>query len=144
VSGFLLEVNVVIALLWPPHEAHERAQRWFAKNASHGWATPRRKLLLRIVSNPALICVCLHNTNYRTLHICRSAPPDFFLPVPLVPAWEHDSGVEQRPCDSGGNGDQVALAVEDLYLRRPGHFRQIHGASAADEGGPLFVGGDAG
>jgi len=32
-------VNVLIALLWPPHEAHARTQRWFATNADQGWAT---------------------------------------------------------------------------------------------------------
>jgi uncharacterized protein len=55
VSGFLLDVNVLIALLWPPHEAHERAQRWFAKNAGQGWATcaMTQAGFVRIVSNPA-------------------------------------------------------------------------------------------
>lgn len=54
-SGFLLDVNVLIALLWPPHEAHERAQRWFAKNAGQGWATcaMTQAGFVRIVSNPA-------------------------------------------------------------------------------------------
>jgi len=55
VSGFLLDVNVLIALLWPPHEAHERAQRWFAKNAGQGWATcaMTQAGFVRVVSNPA-------------------------------------------------------------------------------------------
>lgn len=54
-SGFLLDVNVLIALLWPPHEAHERAQRWFAKNAGQGWATcaMTQAGFVRVVSNPA-------------------------------------------------------------------------------------------
>ena len=51
----LLDVNVLIALLWPPHEAHDRAQRWFAQNARHGWATSAitQSGFVRIVSNPA-------------------------------------------------------------------------------------------
>jgi uncharacterized protein len=55
VSGFLLDVNVLIALLWPPHEAHARAQRWFAHNARQGWATcaMTQAGFVRIVSNPA-------------------------------------------------------------------------------------------
>jgi toxin-antitoxin system PIN domain toxin len=55
VSGFLLDVNVLIALLWPPHEAHARAQRWFAQNAGQGWATcaMTQAGFVRIVSNPA-------------------------------------------------------------------------------------------
>ena len=50
----LLDVNVLIALLWPPHEAHARAQRWFAQNARHGWATcaMTQAGFIRIVSNP--------------------------------------------------------------------------------------------
>jgi toxin-antitoxin system PIN domain toxin len=51
----LLDVNVLIALLWPPHEAHDRAQRWFAQNARHGWATcaMTQAGFVRILSNPA-------------------------------------------------------------------------------------------
>jgi toxin-antitoxin system PIN domain toxin len=51
----LLDVNVLIALLWPPHEAHARAQRWFARNVDHGWATcaMTQAGFVRIVSNPA-------------------------------------------------------------------------------------------
>ena len=50
----LLDVNVLIALLWPPHEAHARAQRWFAQNARQGWATcaMTQAGFVRIVSNP--------------------------------------------------------------------------------------------
>ena len=51
----LLDVNVLIALLWPPHEDHGRAQKWFAQNADQGWATcPITQAgFVRIVSNPA-------------------------------------------------------------------------------------------
>ena len=63
--------------------------------------------------------------------------------MPLVLPSKHDSRVEKRPCDSGCDGDQVALTVEDFYLRRARHFRQIHGAAAANEGGAFFGCGDA-
>ncbi len=51
----LLDVNLLIALLWPPHEGHDKAQRWFAENANQGWATcPITQAgFVRIVSNPA-------------------------------------------------------------------------------------------
>ena len=54
-GSFLLDVNVLIALLWPPHEDHRRAQRWFSQNAQHGWATcaMTQAGFVRIVSNPA-------------------------------------------------------------------------------------------
>jgi uncharacterized protein len=55
VSGVLLDVDVLIALLWPAHEAHKQTQRWFARNAARGWATCpiTQSGFVRIVSNPA-------------------------------------------------------------------------------------------
>lgn len=54
-TAFLLDANVLIALAWPTHSAHERVQRWFSRNARHGWATcPFTECgFVRIVSNPA-------------------------------------------------------------------------------------------
>lgn len=51
----LLDVNALIALLWPSHEFYAAAQRWFLKQAKHGWATcPFTEAgFVRIVSNPA-------------------------------------------------------------------------------------------
>jgi toxin-antitoxin system PIN domain toxin len=55
VSCCLLDVNLLIALLWPAHEAHNRAQRWFARNSGQGWATcaMTQAGFVRILSNPA-------------------------------------------------------------------------------------------
>ena len=52
--SYLLDVNVLIALLWPPHQGHTKVQRWFALNARHGWATcaMTQAGFVRIVSNP--------------------------------------------------------------------------------------------
>lgn len=54
-TAFLLDVNVLIALMWPAHEAHLPVQRWFSRSARHGWATcPFTQAdFVRIVSNPA-------------------------------------------------------------------------------------------
>jgi toxin-antitoxin system PIN domain toxin len=51
----LLDVNVLIALLWPAHQHHMKAQHWFAHNAQQGWATcaMTQAAFVRIVSNPA-------------------------------------------------------------------------------------------
>jgi uncharacterized protein len=35
----LLDVNVLIALIWPEHQFHHQASSWFHNNARHGWAT---------------------------------------------------------------------------------------------------------
>ena len=54
-TAVLLDVNVLIALLWPAHESHQRAQSWFGQNAGAGWATCpfTQAAFVRIVSNPA-------------------------------------------------------------------------------------------
>jgi len=54
-SGYLLDVNVLIALMWPAHESHATALNWFQRNNSQGWATCpfTQAAFVRIVSNPA-------------------------------------------------------------------------------------------
>jgi len=54
-SPSLLDVNVLISLLWPAHTSYGAVQRWFARNARHGWATcpVTQAAFVRIVSNPA-------------------------------------------------------------------------------------------
>jgi len=54
-TAFLLDVNVLIGLLWPAHESHADVQRWFGRNARHGWATCpfTQAAFVRIISNPA-------------------------------------------------------------------------------------------
>ena len=51
----LLDINILTALLWPTHEHHEVAHRWFAGRAGTPWATCALTQLglVRIVSNPA-------------------------------------------------------------------------------------------
>ena len=51
----LLDVNVLIALMWPTHTAHDRVRRWFGKHGPDGWATcPLTQAgFVRVVSNPA-------------------------------------------------------------------------------------------
>jgi toxin-antitoxin system PIN domain toxin len=55
VPGYLLDANVLIALAWPEHSAHERASLWFASHARQGWATcpMTQAALVRVLSNPA-------------------------------------------------------------------------------------------
>jgi hypothetical protein len=51
----LLDVNVLVALLWPAQESHAKAQNWFKRWSSEGWATcPQTQAgFVRVVSNPA-------------------------------------------------------------------------------------------
>ena len=57
---YLLDINVLIALLDEAHKDHEAAHQWFAA-AGTSWATcPLTETgLVRIITNPA----------YRTLHV---------------------------------------------------------------------------
>lgn len=38
-SRQLVDVNVLLALLWPRHEGHLAAHAWFAKSGHRAWAT---------------------------------------------------------------------------------------------------------
>jgi toxin-antitoxin system PIN domain toxin len=55
VKAALLDINILTALLWPTHEHHEAAHRWFGARGGRPWATcPLTQLgFVRIVSNPA-------------------------------------------------------------------------------------------
>ena len=54
-KGYLLDTNLLIALLWPSHERHALAVKWFVRHRRKGWATcPFTQAgFVRIVSNPA-------------------------------------------------------------------------------------------
>lgn len=51
----LLDINILAALLWPTHEHHDVAHRWFGDRAAGPWATCSLTQLgfVRIVTNPA-------------------------------------------------------------------------------------------
>jgi uncharacterized protein len=53
----LLDVNVLVALVWPTHVHHELVQDWFAGQRVHGWATcsTTELGLVRVSSNRAVI-----------------------------------------------------------------------------------------
>jgi toxin-antitoxin system PIN domain toxin len=54
-AGFLLDANVLIAMAWPTHRAHEKVQGWLARHAREGWATCplTQAAFVRTLSNPA-------------------------------------------------------------------------------------------
>lgn len=53
-TGYLLDVNVLIALSDPMHVHHESAHRWFSKNGRRAWATCpiTENGFVRIASHP--------------------------------------------------------------------------------------------
>lgn len=54
-AAYLLDANVLIALAWPEHSAHDSAGRWFARHRQGGWVTCpiTQTALVRVLSNPA-------------------------------------------------------------------------------------------
>ncbi len=87
-STALLDVNVLIALLWPAHEHHEAAHRWFAGRGREGWATcPLTEMaFVRIVSNPAFSTDALAPTEALSL-LARN------LTHPAHSFWPDDVGL---------------------------------------------------
>jgi toxin-antitoxin system PIN domain toxin len=55
VKTALLDLNILTALLWPAHEHHDAAHRWFGSRDGAPWATSSLTQLgfVHIVSNPA-------------------------------------------------------------------------------------------
>jgi toxin-antitoxin system PIN domain toxin len=55
VKTALLDLNILTALLWPTHEHHDVAHRWFRARGRARWATSSLTQLgfVRLVSNPA-------------------------------------------------------------------------------------------
>jgi len=53
--AFLLDVNVLIAIAWPTHQAHQKVQEWLGRHAKEGWATCpfTETAFVRVLSNPA-------------------------------------------------------------------------------------------
>ena len=54
-STALLDLNILTALLWPAHEHHDAAHKWFQARDGRRWATcPLTQLgFVRLVVNPA-------------------------------------------------------------------------------------------
>ena len=52
----LLDVNVLVAFLWPPHLHHRAARSWFVQAQPRGWATcPITEIgCIRVLAQPAI------------------------------------------------------------------------------------------
>jgi uncharacterized protein len=53
-TRFLIDINILIALIDPAHVQHDRAHEWFAVSGRHAWATCpiTENGILRIVGHP--------------------------------------------------------------------------------------------
>lgn len=109
-TGYLLDVNMLIALTWPKHIHHETAHRWFKRNHTAGWATcPVTQLgFVRISSNPKIIADAVSPRE-------AVAMLERLVKLPHHEFWADDIAV-------GGDGPFSSLAlighrqVTDAYL----------------------------
>ena len=77
-TRFLLDINVLIALIDPAHVQHDRAHEWFAASGKKAWATSTltENCLLRIEVMP----------DTRTLRALPPQLPSCWHPCALCPA----------------------------------------------------------
>lgn len=90
---YLLDVNVLLALLWPTHAHHRAAHTWFRTRRRSRWATcPLTELaFVRLASNPSLTPDALTPGNALSLlRLNLQHPEHEFWPdaLPLVDATE--------------------------------------------------------
>jgi uncharacterized protein len=54
-GAWLLDVNVLLAMIWPRHAYHDHAIEWFVDHRSEQWATCALTEIgfLRVITNPA-------------------------------------------------------------------------------------------
>ena len=126
----LLDVNLLVALAWPSHVHHERAHRWFANAARHGWATcpTTQSGLVRVSSNPAAVGETVMPR--QAIELLRR----------LIAVRGHEFWPEDRPFSETIVGGGTALLghkqVTDAYLvglaqRHGGRLATLDGRIAA-------------
>lgn len=101
-SAALLDVNLLTALLWPDHEHHEGAHRWFHGRSDRRWATCvlTELAFVRLASNPAFSRKALSPASALALLAKNLTNPTHEL-------WTDEVG--------------VPVALESLQTRLQGH-----------------------
>jgi len=134
VKPALLDINILTALLWPTHEHHDVAHRWFGGRAGVRWATCSLTQLgfVRIVSNPAFSRDALSPTEALALLAENLAHPahEFWADNLQVP--HAVKGMEARL--------QGYKQLTDVYLLALAHRRK--GVLATFDRGLRSVAGD--
>jgi len=78
----LLDVNVLVALVWPSHVHHPDARRWFGGRGDRGWATTpvTESGFVRVSSNPRVTRDALRPPEaLEVLRAMRAEPGHAFL-----------------------------------------------------------------
>jgi hypothetical protein len=109
VKPYLLDVNVLIALVWPSHVHHRLAQTWFSERRSTGFVTcPLTEIgFLRISSNPKF-------TRQAVLPVESLALLERIRAMPEHEFWTDDLPV----ADALGSGREILgdRQITDAYL----------------------------
>jgi len=88
-SRYLLDVNVLLALIWPRHVGYGAAHAWFARTGHKAWATnPLTQLgVLRLLTNPAITQGVVSPPSAReAVHEATRHPAHEFWPMQSEPA----------------------------------------------------------
>src|SRR5271165_2110094 len=109
-AATLLDVNVLLALIWPEHEFNALTFSWFQRNARHGWATcPITQMgFVRIVSNAAFTKNAWKINDALRLLALNVAHPDHEF-------WHDEIGVPQS-IDRLEKPLQGHRQITDAYL----------------------------
>jgi uncharacterized protein len=85
-KGYLLDVNVLIALAWPNHPQHGAAHAWFAVEHTSGWATCMVTQLgfVRVSSHPSVMHHVSTQQAWEKLLEIVALPSHSFWPEPQV------------------------------------------------------------
>jgi uncharacterized protein len=85
---YLLDVNVLVAMAWPTHSAHERVRRWLGTHEEVPWSTCAftEAGFVRILSNPAFSRNALSLQNAITLLETYASHPNHTF-------WSTDIGL---------------------------------------------------
>lgn len=107
----LLDVNVLVPLLWPPHIKYNAAQAWFTKAREEGWATcPITELgCIRILASPAVSQTALTVASAATL-LAQS------LTDPYRQFWPDDLPLDDAAFAASLPHIQGPRQVTDRYL----------------------------
>jgi toxin-antitoxin system PIN domain toxin len=83
-KGCLLDVNLLIALAWPNHPQHAKADAWFAQQRENGWGTCMVTQLgfVRVSSHPAVESHVSTQEALRKLKEIVETPGHAFWPEP--------------------------------------------------------------